>query len=169
MAPTIFRHKGDFDAHTRDNRALRFIEAYAHNSASDLTLSYPDTKWYSPDCVFFDTTNVTYVGAKDIKIWMLELFSPFDKVSLEALSFQVVDDSNDKGVFDCTVHTEWMVAYYLKGDPKPIFAPRMFVFQIQDGEGGFDGLQYVDVKLYCKLCRPEKKRSMFVIRLCESN
>jgi len=153
MAPTVFRYKGGFDSHTREHRALRFIEAYAKEITSDLTLNYPDTKWYSLDCVFFDTTNVTYFGAKDIKTWMLKLFSPFDRVGLEALTFQIVDDSDDNGDFDCTVHTEWMVAYYLKGDLKPIYAPRMFVFKIKEGDGGFDGLQYVNVKLYCKFFR----------------
>jgi len=167
MAPTVFPYKGDFDAHTRDNRALRFIEAYANNIVSDLTLSYPDTLWYSPDCVFFDTTNVTYIGAKDIKTWMIKLFSPFDRVALEALTFLVIDDTSDKGGFDCTVYTEWMVAYYLKNDPNPIFAPRMFVFRIKEGESGFDGLQYVDVKLYCKSCKPCSRISIHVIYLEE--
>ena len=163
MTATIFRHKGDFDEDTRKNRALRFIEAYAHNIASDLTLTYPDEKWYSPNCVFFDTTNITYIGAKAIKTWMLELFSPFDRVGLEALSFQVVDESTD-GKADYTVNAEFMIAYFLKGDPVPIFAPRIFVFVVRNTESdeGYDGLQYTDVKLYwdTDLVKSEAKRRM---------
>lgn len=165
---TITRHNGTFNQLSRQNRALSFIEAYVSNIASDLTLSYPDTKWYSPTCHFFDTTNTTYIGAKAIKTWMLELFSPFDRVGVESMSSQVVDESNTsntstggKGAL-FTANSELMISYYPKGDPKPILAPRMFVFVIEDAvtEEGFEGLQFTDVKLYwdTDLVKSEMKR-----------
>jgi hypothetical protein len=150
MPITIFRHTGDFDDHTRENRALRFIEGYVRNISSDITLSYPDTKWYSPNCIFFDTTNVTYTGAKAIKTWMLKLFSPYDRLGAEGMRFQVVHESDEISGAKYTVNAELMTAFYLKGDPEPVLIPRIFVFVIEDSETkeGFDGLQYTDVRLY---------------------
>ena len=161
MAVTIFRHKGPFDSESRQNRALRFIEEYTNDIASSLKLQYPDTKYYSPTCVFFDTTSVTYTGAKAIKEWMLQLFSPFDKIGCEGMSFLVVDESSSDGT-KYTVNAEFMMEYYLKGSLEPIAAPRMFVFEIGDSvtEDGFDRLQFTDVKLYwdTDLVKSEIKR-----------
>jgi hypothetical protein len=149
MTITIFRHKGHWDSQTHQNRALRFIESYTLAVESDLSLTYPSTKYYSPTCPFYDTTNVIYAGADAIKAWMLHLFSPFDKVHLEGMSFMVVDESeNGKAAF--TVNAEFMATYWLKGDERPIEAPRLFVFTIEDGEteDGEDGLQFSEVHLY---------------------
>jgi hypothetical protein len=149
MPVTVFRHKGHWDTHTRENRALRFLESYALAVESDLSLPYPNTKYYSLPCPFFDTTNVTYTGADAIKTWMLKLFSPFDKVRLESLNFMVVDES-ESGKAYYTVNAEFMAKYWLKGDPEPILAPRLFVFTVTDTEteDGFDGLQFSEVHLY---------------------
>ncbi|TVY41473.1 hypothetical protein LSUB1_G002610 [Lachnellula subtilissima] len=149
MAATIFKHTGDFDALTKSNRALRFVHKYFAEVTSSLKLNYPDTEYYAPSAVFFDTKNVTYTGAKDIKKWMLELFSPFEKLSLTGMSFFVVDESTSgKSLY--TVNAETMVSYYVKGDPVPISVPRMFVFEIKDDEDGqgWDRLQFFDIKLY---------------------
>ena len=150
---TIFRHKGGWGSETRNHRALRFIEAYAHDVVADLSLPYSATKFYSPSCIFFDTTNVAYTGATEIKKWMQQLFSPFDKVEFEGLSFLVIDeaesDQSDAPYY--TVNAEFMAKYYLKGDSdQPVQVPRLFVFTIgkSETEDGFDGLQFVDVKLY---------------------
>jgi hypothetical protein len=155
MPPTIFRHSGPYSTETRSQRPLRFIEAYTNEVSSSLTLSYPDTQYYSPTCNFFDTTNKNYVGATAIKTWMLKLFSPFSKVGIEPTSFLVIDEGGDEK--EWTVYFECMVDYYLKADQEkgrdevPILAPRIFVFVIgeeEEGSGGFDGLQFRDVKLY---------------------
>lgn len=161
MAATIFRHQGSFDHHSRQHRALRFVEEYGNDIASSLQLQYPETKYYSPTCVFFDTTNVTYTGAKAIKEWMLQLFSPFEKIGFEGMSFLVVDEASTDGV-RYTVNAEFMMEYYLNGSLEPISAPRMFVFEIGDSvtEDGFDGLQFTGVKLYwdTDLVKSEIKR-----------
>ncbi|KAK9481779.1 hypothetical protein V1527DRAFT_478567 [Lipomyces starkeyi] len=149
MAATIFKHKGDFDGHTKENRAVRFVHKYIAEVSADLSLPYSDTKFYAPSAIFFDTTNVTYVGAAAIKTWMCALFSPFDKVSLHALSLIVIDESTEtKALYTAIVET--MVNYFVKGDPLPISVPRIFVFEIRDSESedGFDGLQFFDIKLY---------------------
>jgi hypothetical protein len=151
MAATVFKHTGDFDTHTKENRALRFVHKYFSDVTGSLELAYPDTQYYAPSAVFFDTKNVTYTGAKNIKTWMLELFSPFDKLELKGMSFLVVDESSPptrQSLY--TVNAETMVSYYVKGDPVPILVPRFFVFEIRDGEGGegWDGLQFFDIKLY---------------------
>jgi len=151
MTAAVFKHTGDFDAHTKDNRALRFVHKYFTDVTSSLELEYPDNQYYAPSAVFFDTKNVTYNGAKNIKTWMLELFSPFDKLGLEGMSFLVVDESNSStGKSLYTVNAETMVSYYVKGDPIPILVPRLFVFEIRDGEDreGWDGLQFFNIKLY---------------------
>jgi hypothetical protein len=149
MQTKVFRHEGDFDASSRANRALRFIEDYSNSIGADLTLSYPDTKYYGPHCTFFDTANVTYTGATAIKAWMKQLFAPFDKLHYEGTRFLVVDESEGNGA-KYTVVAEGMMYYWLKGDPEPILAPRIFVFSISEAETseGFDGLQFSDVRLY---------------------
>jgi hypothetical protein len=151
MPVTVFRHDGDWDEHTRSNKFLNYIETYVLEVGLDTTLPYPNTKWYSPHAVFRDTTNVTYTGADAIKTWMLQLFSPFDKVTLQGLSFQVVDES-DGPVVKATVNAEFQVAYYLHGDPEPVFAPRLFVFTIENAEGegdeAYEGLQFTKILLY---------------------
>lgn len=148
---TLFKHKGNWGSETRNHRALRFIETYANELVADLSLPYSATKYYSPSCIFFDTTNVTYTGATEIKAWMQQLFSPFDKVEFEGLSFLVIDESDAQGERPYyTVNAEFMAKYYFKGDLEPVQVPRLFVFTIgkSETEDGFDGLQYVDVKLY---------------------
>jgi len=149
MTAVVFRHIGNFYQHTKESRALRFVYKYIKAVSDDLSLPYSPTKFYAPDAVFFDTTNVTYNGATAIKMWMLKLFSPFDKVSLEGMSFVVIDESTD-GKTLYTAMVETMVKYFVKSDPKPISVPRLFVFQIEDSksEDGFDGLQFFNVKLY---------------------
>jgi hypothetical protein len=148
MPPTIFRHSGPYNP-------LRFIEAYTNEVSASLTLSYPDTRYYSPTRNFFDTTNKTHIGATAIKAWMLKLFSPISRVDMDPTSFLVLDESQDEQ--EWTVCFECMVEYFLKDDGKeggegvPILAPRIFVFTIGEeeaGTGGFDGLQFRDVKLY---------------------
>jgi hypothetical protein len=149
MPASVFKHTGDFEAHTKENRALRFVHKYFAEVTSSLKLEYPDTEYYAPSAVFFDTKNVTYTGAKDIKTRMLKLFSPFDKLALTGMSFLVVDESAPgKSLY--TVNAETMVSYYVKGDPVPILVPRLFVFEIRDGENGqgWDALQFFDIKLY---------------------
>ena len=149
MAATVFKHKGEFDDHTRENRALRFIHQYIAAVSTDLSLPYSATKFYAPSAIFFDTKNINYIGADAIKTWMLELFSPFDKVTLDAMSFTVIDESAERRSF-YTVNFEAMANYFVKGDPVPISVPRIFVFEIRDSESedGFDKLQFFDVKLY---------------------
>jgi len=149
MAAVVFKHTGDFDARTKENRALRFVHKYFADVSGSLKLEYPDTQYYALSAVFFDTKNVTYTGAKDIKTWMLKLFSPFDKLALTGMSFLLIDESiPGKSLY--TVNAETMVSYYVKGDPVPILVPRLFVFEIRDGENGegWDGLQFFDIKLY---------------------
>jgi hypothetical protein len=149
MTAIIFKHKGNFDSHTKENRALRFIHKYVKAVSADLSLPYSDTKFYAPAAVFFDTKNVTYSGAAAIKTWMLKLFSPFDKVELEGMSFIVMDESTkSNALYTATVET--MVKFFVKGDPVPISVPRMFIFEIRDSvsDDGFDGLQFFDIKLY---------------------
>ncbi len=154
MTVTVFRHEGVFDARTKSNRALRFVHKYFSDVTGSLALSYPDTQYYSPSAKFFDTKNRTYIGAKAIKKWMLELFSPFDKLSLAGMSFFVVEEDTERegGKLErtWTVNAETMVGYYVKGDPEAILVPRLFVFVIKEGETGegWDGLQFFDVKLY---------------------
>ncbi|KAK9481816.1 hypothetical protein V1527DRAFT_478410 [Lipomyces starkeyi] len=124
MAATIFKHKGDFDGQRRRS------------------LPYSNTKFYAPSAIFFDTTNVTYVGAAAIKTWMLALF-------LLSTNLLVIDESTEtKALYTAIVET--MVNYFVKGDPVPISVPRIFVFEIMDSESedGFDGLQFFDIKLY---------------------
>ncbi|RFU26288.1 hypothetical protein B7463_g10043, partial [Scytalidium lignicola] len=149
MAAIIFKHKGDFNSQTKENRALRFVHKYIKAVTSDLSLPYPDTKFYAPSAIFYDTTNVTYTGAEAIKTWMLKLFSPFDKVELRGMSFVVIDETTETGaLYTATVET--MVKFFVKGDPEPILVPRLFVFEIRDSvsDNGFDGLQFFNVKLY---------------------
>lgn len=149
MAAIIFKHEGEFDSQTKENRALRFVHKYIKAVTSDLSLPYSDTKFYAPSSIFFDTTNVTYHGAEAIKAWMLNLFSPFDRVDLQGMSFMVIDESTENTAF-YTATVETMVKFYVKGDPSPILAPRLFVFEIRDSESddGFDGLQFFNIKLY---------------------
>lgn len=149
MSATIFKHQGDFDPCTKNIRALRFIHNYFEAVSADLSLPYPDTKYYAPSTTFFDTKNVTYHGASTIKTWMLELFSPFDKVALKAFSIILIDESTEKQVF-YTVTVETMVSFFMKGDEVPISVPRIFVFEIKDTEteDGYDGLQFSKVSLY---------------------
>jgi hypothetical protein len=168
MTARIFRHDGHWGSKTRENRALRFIEAYANEVAADLTLPYSPTRYYAPSCTFFDTTNVTYNGAIEIKSWMQRLFSPFDKVEFTGISFLVIDESDAEGNTPLyTVNAEFMANYCFKGDPEPILAPRLFVFTISrsETEDGFDGLQYVDVKLYwdTALVKDEKRRRAQIV------
>jgi hypothetical protein len=151
MAATVFKHTGAFDMHTKENRALRFVHKYFSDVTGSLELTYPDTQYYAPSAVFFDTKNVTYTGAKNIKTWMLKLFSPFDKLELKGMSVLVVDESSSStGKSLYTVNAETMVSYYVKGDLVPILVPRFFVFEIRDGENeeGWDKLQFFDIKLY---------------------
>jgi hypothetical protein len=162
-AARIFRHNGHWDSKTREQRAPRFIEAYANDVVADLTLPYSPTKYYSPSCTFSDTTNVKYHGALQIKSWMHNLFSPFSKIEFTGLSFLVIDESDAEEKMPLyMVNAEFMTKYYFKGDPEPVLAPRLFVFTISrsEAEGGFDGLQYVDVKLYwdTALVKEEKRR-----------
>ena len=149
MAAIIFKHKGNFDSHTKENRALRFVHKYVKAVGADLSLPYSDTKFFAPSAVFFDTKNVTYTGAAAIKTWMLKLFSPFDKMELDGMNFIVIDESTESNaLYTATVET--MVKFFVKGDPVPIFVPRLFIFEIRDSvsEDGFDGLQFYDIKLY---------------------
>lgn len=149
MIAEVFKHKGDFDSHTKENRALRFIHKYFEAVTGDLSLSYSDTKFYAPNAIFFDTKNVTYSGAAAIKIWMQKLFSPFDKISVDGMSFTVIDETTDLNtLFTATVET--MFKFFVKADPQPIQVPRLFVFEIRDSESadGFEGLQFSDIKLY---------------------
>lgn len=149
MAAIIFKHKGEFNSQTKQNRALRFVHEYIKAVTSDPSLSYSDTKFYAPSSIFFDTTNVTYSGAEAIKTWMIKLFSPFDKVDLQGMSFIVIDESTEnKALYTATVET--MMKFYVKGDPSPILVPRLFIFEIRDSDSddGFDGLQFFDIKLY---------------------
>jgi hypothetical protein len=130
------------------------VHKYFSDVTGSLALSYPDTQYYSASAKFFDTKNRTYVGAKAIKKWMRELFSPFDRLSLVGMSFLVVEEDSVEGVGNLertwTVIAETMVGYYIKGDPEAILVPRLFVFVIKEGESGdgWDGLQFFDVKLY---------------------
>jgi hypothetical protein len=165
MTGTIFRYNGHWGSETRQNRALRFIEAYGNDVTGDLALPYSPTKFYAPSCTFADTTNVQYHGAVAIKEWMQQLFSPFDKVEFIGLSFLVIDESNtEENCSKYTVNAEFMAYYYFKGDPEPILAPRLFVFTIADSEteDGFDNLQNVDVKLYwdTALVKDERRRRL---------
>ncbi|KID81742.1 hypothetical protein MGU_10915 [Metarhizium guizhouense ARSEF 977] len=151
MNAATFRHTGDWNAASRQNRALRFIESYAKEVASDIGIQYSATKYYAPSCVFFDTTNVKYNGANDIKAWMQRLFSSFDKIEFTGLTFLVIEEGipeHDTPIY--TVNAEFMAKYYVKGDPEPVSVPRLFIFTIgqSESEDGFDGLQYLDVKLY---------------------
>ena len=149
MAASIYRHKGDWSSHTEVNRAVRFVHAYADDVTVNLDLNSSDTKFYAPSAVFFDTTNVTYTGAHAIKKWMRELFSKLDKLEADPKSFLVVDESTaDKALY--TVNAEFNFRYFVKGDPRPIVVPRMFVFEIRDkeSEDGFDNLQFFDIKLF---------------------
>jgi hypothetical protein len=149
MPVAIYRHDGDWTEETRENRSLRYIEHYILDVEMDTRLLYPNRKYYSSDCVFRDTTDVTYVGADAIHDWMLKLFAPFSKVTLEGLSFQVVDESEgEKSKY--TVNAEFQVKYFLHADPEPIFAPRLFVFTIENADSpeAWDGLQFTKVLLY---------------------
>jgi hypothetical protein len=150
MTAAIFRHTGHWDADTRQNRALRFVESYAEELSSDLALPFSPTKYFSPSCTFYDTSNVTYRGFREIKAWMQRLFTPFDKLDFTGLSFLVVDESGRGLGPNYTVIAEFIGNHYFKGDPEPIVVPRLMVFTLAESEtdDGFDGLQYVDVKLY---------------------
>jgi len=150
MSVTVLKHEGDWPSETNTNRGLHFLKTYSDTVLSDLTLPYSATKFYSPNSVFFNTTNKTYTGAVAIKAWMKELFSLFDKVESDPMSFMVVDESAAAGKPKYTITAEFMWRYYFKGDPEPAVAPRLFVFEIgeSESEDGFDGLQFTAVKLY---------------------
>ena len=163
MTDIVFRHHGNWDATTRESRALRFVEAYATEITSDLNLPYSSTKYFSPSSTFYDTTDVTYRGAENIKTWMLSLFSPFDKLEFTGLSSIVIDESElGGGSPKYTVIAEFLGKHWFKGDPEPILAPRAMIFTIvaSETEDGFDGLQYSEVRLYWNtaLVKDEKVR-----------
>lgn len=128
---------------------MRYIEHYVLDVGMDTKLLYPKRKYYSSECVFRNTTNVTYVGADAIHEWMLRLFAPFEKLTLEGLSFQIVDESEGENI-KYTVNAEFQMKYFLHGDPEPILAPRLFVFTIEnaDSSDAWDGLQFTKVLLY---------------------
>lgn len=82
MTVTVLRYHGEWDATSRENRALRFVEPYTKEMTSNLTLLYASTKYFSPSCAFHDTTNVTYRGAENITTWVRGLFSLFNNLNL---------------------------------------------------------------------------------------
>ena len=72
---------------------------------------------------------------------------------MDGISFLVVDESKsdiDRHGSLYTVNAEFMVKFYLRSDPEPVLVPRMFVFEIgrSVSDDGYDGLQFVQVKLY---------------------
>ncbi|KAH6714612.1 hypothetical protein BKA61DRAFT_632394 [Leptodontidium sp. MPI-SDFR-AT-0119] len=163
MGVTVLRHHGDWDATSRENRALRFIESYTKEMTSNLTLPYSSTKYFSPSCTFHDTTNVTYRGAGNVKTWIQGLFSPFDKLEFTPLSCIALDESEEQGNLPkYTVIGEFDGKYWFRGDPEPILAPRAVFFTIvaSETEDGFDGLQFSEVSLYWNtaLVKDEKVR-----------
>jgi len=150
MTATIFRHTGHWDYQSRQNRALRFVESYGSEVQTDLRISYSATKYYAPTCTFFDTTNVAYHGAPEIKAWMQSLFSSFDKIEFIGRSFLVIEEQGETASPAYTVNAEFMATYYVRGDPEPVSIPRLFVFTIGSSlsDDGFDGLQFLNVKLF---------------------
>jgi hypothetical protein len=60
---------------------------------------------------------------------MKQLYASFDKVHFEGTRFMVVDESEGQEE-KYTVNAERLMHYWLKGDPEPILAPRIFVFSI---------------------------------------
>jgi hypothetical protein len=153
MAATVLRHNGELTTATDSNRALHFVRLYFDSVVSDLSIPNSATKFYSPTARFFNTNNVTYNGADNIKTWMQELFSPFRKISVKGMSFLVIDESTE-GQEVYTVNAETMVGYFVKGEGdmwnEPITVPRLFVFEIRKAvtEDAEIALQFVDIKLY---------------------
>ncbi|KAJ5453715.1 uncharacterized protein N7458_004671 [Penicillium daleae] len=162
MSFPVFRHNGPWNETSRQDRGLRFVESYATEITSDLTLPYSPTKYFSPSCTFYDATDVTYNGADDIKSWMQRLFSPFDKLEFALIGCFSVNESdlNDKKP-KYTVVAEFLGKHWFKGDPEPILAPRLMIFNIDvsETEDGFDGLQYSSVRLYWNISLVKDERA----------
>jgi hypothetical protein len=163
MSFPVFRHTGPWNEISRQDRGLHFVESYATEITSDLTLPYSSTKFFSPSCTFYDATDVTYKGAGDIKSWMQRLFSPFDKLEFAVISCLSINESDPRDKKPkYTVIGEFLGKHWFKGDPEPILAPRVMIFNIDvsETEDGFDGLQYSSVRLYwnASLVRDERMR-----------
>jgi hypothetical protein len=94
---------------------------------------------------------------------MQRLFSPFDKLDFAVISCFSVNESdpNDKKPRYIVIG-EFLGKHWFKGDPEPILAPRLMVFNIDvsETEDGFDGLQYSSVRLYwnTSLVKDERMR-----------
>ncbi|KAH6692160.1 hypothetical protein DL95DRAFT_430556 [Leptodontidium sp. 2 PMI_412] len=153
MTVTVLRYHGEWDATSRENRALRFVEPYTKEMTSNLTLLYASTKYFSPSCAFHDTTNVTYRGAENITTWVRGLFS---------LCIAVGESEEQGNSPKYTVIGEFHGKYWFRGDGEPILAPRAVFFTIvaSETEDGFDGLQFSELNLYWNtvLVKDEKVR-----------
>lgn len=149
--PTIFQHEGPWSSHSRQHPALSFIETYTAETCGDLSLPFPATRFFSPTCSFYDTTNVTYTGATNIIEWMRGLFAPFSKLEFECINTFVIDWTSDQQHGPkYTVIGEFDAYYWFKGDSERISVPRMMIFEIGSGssDDAIHGLQYTGVRLY---------------------
>jgi hypothetical protein len=151
IMPTILRHQGPWNTNSRQHPALKFIETYSTEICDDLSLPFAPTRFFSPTCSFYDTSNVTYTGATNIIKWMQGLFAPFSKLDFECINAFVIDWTSDQQHQPKYIVTaEFNAHYWFKGDPDRISVPRIMIFEIGSGsnEDAADGLQYTAVRLY---------------------
>lgn len=141
-----FLHHGPWDVHSRQSRALRFIEKYITTVDSlDLT-STPSSTFYSPLAMLRDNKGDAHLGGAAIWNKVQRLFAPFSCIYHEVVELRVVAGLDGRDV----VYGEFLTHFCLRGDEEEVVAPRFFVWKLAEAVdgAGTEGLQLVEARIF---------------------
>jgi hypothetical protein len=139
-------HHGSWDAATRTNEALRFLEKYVA-MVDSRNLSKPYLEWFTPDAAFQDADGTIYEGGAAVWDFMGKLFGVADTVTHDILKVKVENDDNGS-----MVTLETITNFMIKNVAEPHLAiPRLLEFSIGKSVAdsqGTDGLQIYKLRVW---------------------
>jgi hypothetical protein len=142
---SVFTHHGIFDAHSRQSRALRFIESY-QQKLETLDFSSPSSDFFAANSIFHNTKGDVYISGPHIWACHAKELVAFDQARHELVEARVVTECEDREV----IYGEFVTNFRLKGIPEEIAVPRFMVWIVAAAEQGkgTNGLQIQEASVF---------------------